>query len=206
MDVEFHFNMVRSLSKLFRCTIGISVVDKEQHNRFFYCHLGIGTEGGNVVWWADCLPKLRWMFFLNARSKWMLFIKWVLAVLFLLQTLSYFCIGMNEWMIILRIWIRNGQTPYSVMRILMLCIVFLYIVCSSPSSKKWLFFVDSVHLTHFWKWDLSSIKKKVCIKIDCNVVFCITDIFTSVGLRNMYTEDQHLSGNFCCCLFLFVMF
>lgn len=36
----------------------------------------------------------------------------------------------------------------------------LYIVCSSPSSKKWLFFVDSVHLTHFWKWDLSSIKKK----------------------------------------------
>lgn len=134
--------------------------------------------------WSDGLiacPNSGGCFF-NARSKWMLFIKWVLAVLFLLQTLSYFCIGMNEWMIILRIVIRNGQTPYSVMRILMLCIVFLYIVCSSPSSKKWLFFVDSVH---FWKWDLSSIKKKCVSKLIA--MWCFVSQIFLLSLRNMYT-------------------
>lgn len=116
------------------------------------------------------------VFFFCARSKRMLFIKWVLAVLFCLQILSYFCIGMSEWMIVLRIVLRNGQPPYSVMRILMLCIVFLYIVSSSSSSSKVIIFCGFSTLNPFLEMGLilDNKKKKQSVylnRFQCGVLY-----------------------------------
>lgn len=46
--------------------------------------------------WLPAQSQVDVFFLMPGASECLIFIKWVLAVLFPLQTLSYFCIGMND--------------------------------------------------------------------------------------------------------------
>lgn len=132
------------------------------------CHLGYVTVG--LVVRLLVQSQVDFFFILMPGASECINFKWVLAVLFPLQT-SYFCIRINIY-VCSEDCIQKLTTPYSVMHMLLLCIVSLYIVCSSPFSKVIIF---CGIINHFWKWDLS-IKK--CVSKFIAMWCFVSQIFT----------------------------
>lgn len=158
------------------------------------CHLGYVTVG--LVVRLLVQSQVDFFILMPGASECINF-KWVLAVLFPLQT-SYFCIRINIY-VCSEDCIQKLTTPYSVMHMLLLCIVSLYIVCSSPFSKVIIF---CGIINHFWKWDLS-IKK--CVSKFIAMWCFVSQIFlldqTEVGRRSAL-----LSGIYFCSVFLLILF
>lgn len=132
-------------------------------------------------------------FLMLGASECLIFMKWILAVLFLLQT-YYFCIGVNKrlsWGLYLETDnpIHCNAHNNAVYCIPLYC-MFLPILQSD-------YFLWIQYINHFWKWDLSLIKKVCHLNLlQCGVLY----------FRYFYLTDQadvgRISGIYFYSLFL----